>query len=145
MNYRTTGRIVHRLKRLIPLAVLIVAACDDPFGPAFWDATPDTIQIFSASREEYLGFASVVDIAANPVTALPIELPGLTGNWDFALTDVEGGLALVPASAFEGLESRARVGVLADRTLESVTQAPRDTTAFGVQPVLLEPGNVSIV
>lgn len=146
MINRTTGRNVQRLKRLIPLAVLIVAACDDPFGPAVWDATPDTIVIFSASRPEYLGQVSAVDIAnTTAVVALPIEAPGLTGNWDFALTDLDGGLALVPASAFEGLESRARIGVLPDRTLESVTQAPRDTTAYTVEPLPLVAGDVYIV
>ena len=119
MINRTAGRNVHRLKRLIPLAVLIVAACDDPFGPAVWNATPDTVLIFSASRPEYLGQASAVDIATTTaVVALPIEAPGLTGNWDFALTDLDGGLALAPASAFEGVESRSRIGVLPDRTLD---------------------------
>jgi hypothetical protein len=146
MRNRITGRIVHRLKRLIPLAVLIVAACDDPFGPQRWDATPDTVTLFSASRPEYIGRVSAVDIVSTPlVAALPIEAPGLTGNWDFALTDSDGGLSLVPASAFAGLESRARIGVLPNRTLEEVTQAPRDTTAFGVDALPLVAGNVYIV
>ena len=155
MTNRITGRIVHRLKRLIPLAVLIVAACDDPFGPAVWDATPDTLTLFSASRPEYIGLVSAVDIANIPVVvALPIEAPGLTGNWDFVLTDSNGGLALVPASAFAGLESRARIGVLPDRTLEEVTQAPRDSTAsawpplsapYSVEAVPLVAGDVYIV
>jgi hypothetical protein len=155
MRNRITGRIVHRLKRLIPLAVLIVAACDDPFGPQLWDATPDTVTLFSASRPEYIGRVSAVDIVSTPLVALlPIEAPGLTGNWDFALTDSNGGLSLVPASAFAGLESRARIGVLPNRTLEEVTQAPRDTTAaawpplsapYSVEPVPLVAGNVYIV
>jgi hypothetical protein len=147
------GGLVRRLKRLVPLAVLMVAACDDPFGPAVWDATPDTILIYSASRAEYLGRGSAIDIASVPVSVLPLEAPAVTGNWDFTLTDVAGGLALTPASAFQGLESRARVGVLSNRELEDVTQAPRDTTAsvvdgwsgFGVQPVLLRQGDVYIV
>lgn len=146
MRNRITGRIVRRLTRLIPLAVLIVAACDDPFGPALWDATPDTLTLFSASRPEYIGRVSAVDIANIPVVvALPIEAPGLTGNWDFALTDADGGLSLVPASAFAGLESRARIGELQDTTLEAVTEAPRDTTAFGVEGLPLVAGNVYIV
>ena len=145
MADRLMGGLVRRLKRLVPLAVLMVAACDDPFGPAVWDATPDTILIYSASRAEYLGRGSAIDIASVPVGVLPLEAPAVTGNWDFTLTDVEGGLALAPASAFQGLESRARVGVLPNRELEDVTEAPRDTTAFGVEPVLLREGDVYIV
>lgn len=145
MNHRMMGGFVHRLKRLIPLAVLVVAACEDPFGPATWNATPDTMVVFSASRPEYLGFASALDITLNPVQALPLEAPSVTGNWDFVLTDFEGGLALVPASAFPGLESRARIGVLPDRELADVTEAPRDTTAFGVDPLPLREGDVYIV
>lgn len=145
MNNRTMGGFVHRLKRLIPLAVLIVAACDDPFGPAMWNATPDTVRIYSASRAEYLGFASAMDITTLPVSALPLEAPSVTGNWDFALTDYEGGLALVPASAIAGLESRARIGVLPGRELDDVTEAPRDTTAFTVAPLPLRAGDVYIV
>jgi hypothetical protein len=145
MNYRITGGLVRRLKRLIPLLVLIVAACDDPFGPVRWDATPDTVLVFSASRPEHLGRASAVDITTVPIGLLPLEAPAVTGNWDIAVTDLDGGLALVPASAFAGLESRARIGVLPDRTLEEVTQAPRDTTSFTVDPIPLEAGNVYLV
>lgn len=145
MNNRMMGGFVHRLKRLIPLAVLIVAACEDPFGPAVWNATPDTVLIYSASRAEYIGRASALDITSLPVAALPLEAPGVTGNWDIALTDYEGGLALVPASAFEGLQSRARIGVLPDRELADVTEAPRDTAAFTVDPLPLREGDVYIV
>lgn len=145
MNNRMMGGFVHRLKRLIPLAVLVVAACDDPYGPAVWDATPDTMMLFSASRAEYLGFGSVLDITLQPVAALPLEAPSVTGNWDVALTDFEGGLALVPASAFAGLESRARIGVDSIRTFEQVTEAPRDTTEFGVDPLPLREGDVYLV
>ena len=145
MNHIMTGGFVHRLKRLIPLAVLIVAACEDPYGPAVWNATPDTVLIYSASRAEYIGLASAVDITVLPVAALPLEAPSVTGNWDIALTDFEGGLALVPASAFEGLQSRARIGVLPDRELDDVTEAPRDTAAFTVDPLPLREGDVYIV
>lgn len=138
---------VRRLRRLIPLAILIVTACDDPFGPVFWDASPDTLLIYSASRPEYIGQVSAVDIATTsaPVLALPIESPAVTGNWDFALLDDQGGLALVAAGAFAGLDSRARIAVLPDRTLESVTRAPRDTASFTAEPVPIEAGTVYVI
>lgn len=145
MNYRMTGGFVHRLKRLIPLVVLIVAACDDPYGPAMWSATPDTVLIYSASRPEHIGRASAVDIATQGVLPLPLEAPGVSGNWDFALTDVADGLAIVPASAFEGLESRARIGVDTVLSFEDVTEAPRDTAQFTVDPLLLREGDVYVI
>src|SRR5690606_19833709 len=136
-----------RLKRLIPLMVLIVAACDDPYGPALWNATPDTLLVYSASRVEYLGQGSAVDIAGQPgrTTVFPLESPGVTGNWDFTLTDVDDGLALTPASAFEGLESRARIGVLPNRDLDDVVQAPRDTTSYSTAAAPVRAGDVYIV
>src|SRR5690606_30484487 len=145
MNNRMAGGFVHRLKRLMPLAVLIVAACDDPYGPAMWSARPDTVLIYSASRPEHIGRASAVDITSLPVSPLPIEAPGVTGNWDVALTDLDGGLAIIPASAFAGLESRARIGVDTVRSFENVTEAPRDTAAFTVEPLPLREGVVYLI
>lgn len=145
MNYRMTGGLVHRLKRLVPLAVLIVAACDDPYGPARWNADPDTLLVFSASRDIHIGRASAVDITSLPVAVLPLEAPGVTGNWDIALVDVGGGLALAPAASFQGLESRARIGVLRDRVLDDVKEAPRDTSAFTAEPIALRAGDVYLV
>lgn len=147
MNSMFTGGPVRRLKQFLPLVVLVFAACEDPFGPSIWDDTPQEILIYSASRAEYIGLASAVDIATpQAVIALPIEAPGLTGNWDFALIDHEGGLALVAAGAFEGLESRARIGVdTTMRTFEEVTEAMRDTAQYTVDPVPVELGNVYVV
>ncbi|HEX2167921.1 MAG TPA: hypothetical protein VHG09_11875 [Longimicrobiales bacterium] len=145
MNHRMTGGFVHRLKRLIPLAVLIVAACEDPYGPALWDATPDTLLIYSASRPVHVGRVSAVDITRQPALTLPLEAPGVTGQWDIALTDFNGELALAPASAFEGVESRSRIGVDTTRTFENLTEAPRDTLQFGVEPLPLRQGDVYIV
>jgi hypothetical protein len=136
---------VSGLRRILPLVVLLAAACDDPFGPRLWDATPDTIVLYSASRAEYIGHSSVVDITTVPVAPLPLEVPGLTGNWDFALTDADGGLALAPASAFAGLESRARIAVLPNRTLDEVRQAPRDTALYATTPVVVQAGDVYII
>lgn len=146
MTFTFMGGPVRSLKQLLPLVVLIASACDDPFGPSIWDDTPQEILIYSASRAEYIGQVSAVDIAnTTAVIALPIEAPGLTGNWDFALTDHEGGLALVSAAAFEGVESRARIGVDSTRAFDDVREAMRDTAQYTVNPVPVELGNVYIV
>lgn len=140
-------RFVHRLRLLVPALVLAVAACDDPYGPGFWIATPDTMVMYSASRAEYIGFRSALNIASDPVTALPIEAPGLTGSWDVAVADHEGGgLALVPAAAFDGLSSRARVAAMpAGLSFADVEQAPRDTAAYSAQAMRLEQNRVYVI
>jgi hypothetical protein len=124
-------------RRVIVLLLPLLGACGDGLGPRFWDATPDTLVIHSASRNEYVGLASAVDIAADPVTPLPIEVPGLTGNWDFALADQGGVLALLPAAAVPGTESRARVGRLQGNDFDALEEAPRDTTLYSASAVPL--------
>jgi hypothetical protein len=138
---------VLRFRHLLPLVVLVAAACDDPFGPQTWNATPDTTFLYSASRAEYAGLFSVLDITSVPVARLPLEAPGLEGSWDFAVTDLDGGLALTPSSAFDGLggDTRARVAELENTTLDAITQAPRDTTLYTSQSVRIQPGNVYII
>lgn len=137
---------VYRLKRLLPIVLLTLVACQDPFGPRTWDATPRTMTLFSASRAEYVGRGSVLDLAAAPVVlTLPIEAPGLAGNWDVALTDEGDGLALVPAGLFEGITSRARIAVLPDIPFDDVREAPPDTASFKEQPTPLRLNAVYVV
>lgn len=145
MTFGYMAGVVRSLRRLLPLVVVFTAACEDPFGPRTWVATPDTVWIYSASRPEYLGFASAVDITSSPVLALPIEAPSVTGNWDFTIIEESGELKLAPASFFAGLESRARISELPNRTLESVTEASRDTTTYTVNPVPLVAGTVYVI
>jgi hypothetical protein len=135
---RYSDRSVRSLKTVLPLVVLFATACDDPFAAQFWDATPDTIQLYSASRPEYVGRGSVLDIAGDPVQSLPVETPGATGNWDFALVDLNGGLALVPAASFAGVSSsRARIGALDNENFDELDAAPSDTTRYTAGPLAL--------
>jgi hypothetical protein len=138
-------------QRLVLFVILpVLGACGDGLGPRFWDATPDTLLIHSASRSEYVGFASAVDVTADPVTPLPIEVPGLTGNWDFALADGiigladEGGLVLLPAAAIPGTESRARVGLL-QGDFDALEEAPRDTALYSASAVPLRTDAVYVI
>jgi hypothetical protein len=133
-------------KRLLFLCLPLLTACDDGLGPAFWSDLPDTLVIHSASRTEYVGLVSAVDITADPVTPLPIEVAGLTNNWDFTLVDQGGTLALAPSAIVPGgTTSRARVMMVLGQTLESITEAPRDTTMFFASPVVLRADAVYII
>lgn len=132
-------------KRLLLLLVPIVAACDDGLGPQFWNATPDTMVIHSASRSEYLGIPSAIDVTADPILPLPIEASGVTGNWDFMLAEDAGGLLLVPASVLPAIDSRARIAVLQGQDFDSLNEAPRDTALYSAAAVQLRPNTVYVI
>ncbi|CAN5771414.1 hypothetical protein BH23GEM10_BH23GEM10_06160 [soil metagenome] len=140
-----TGRAVHRIKQFIPILAVVLGACGDSTAPAFWDATPDTLLMYSASVPEYIGFRSALDVVALPVRAVPIEASGATGQWDVALVNDGGSLALVAASAFEGLSSRSAVAVLDGAVFADVDRAPSDTSADTTQPVPLRSNAVYII
>lgn len=133
--------------RLLRYIILIVAAtqaaCDDPFGPQLWSAVPDTVELYSLSRAEFVGQASAFDFVS--LFSVPVEAPGVTGSWDVALVDEAGGLALVSAGAFAGFTSRAAIATIGPGTLEDVTEAPRDTAAYRLTPVVMQPGTVYVI
>ena len=128
---------------LILCFAVALAACDDNLGVQDWDATPDTITIFSLSRPDLLGFPSAYDFANRRV--ISVETPGSANNWDVALGSGSGSLQLIPAIAFEGVDSRARIAVMAGSDFETLEEAPRDTAAFTAQPVSLQTGGVYVV
>lgn len=140
-----TDSAVHRIKQFLPIMAVVLGACGDSTGPAFWDASPDTLLMYSASVPEYIGLRSALDVIASPVRAVPIEASGATGQWDVALVHDGGSLALVAASAFEGISSRAAVAVIEDAAFDDVDRAPSDTAAYSSQPVPLRSNVVYII
>lgn len=135
-----------RLQRYLPILVLALAACDDPFGPGSWVAVQDTLTMYSASRAQYVGLGSALDAVTDPVTVLPIEVPGATGNWDLALIEDGSGLQLAPAGAFTGLEeNRSRIAVLEGRDFATLEEAPSDTTRYSAAPVPVRMGVVYVL
>jgi hypothetical protein len=131
--------------KLVVLAtLLLLGACDDPFGPLEWDATPDTATIWSASRAELVGQPSGFDFALS-VVPVHIETAGGTDAWDVVLIDAGGRLALAPASYFTGQGKRSAIAPRAGATLAEVRRAPSDTTDYLRTPVPLESGTVYVV
>jgi hypothetical protein len=134
-----------RVVRLVLLPLLVMtAACEDPFGPQSWDATPDTAALWSASRLELLEQPAAFDFAL-AVAPVWIEFSGASNSWDVVLIDHQGRLSLAPASYFAGQGTRAGIAVLPNATLESVTSAPRDSASFLRTPVPLELNTVYVV
>jgi hypothetical protein len=134
---------VRILRCLILLLAAVQTACSDPFGPRFWLDVPDTVQLHSLSRPEFVGRPSAIDLVSLGV--LPVELPGATGGWDIALVDDGDGLAFVPAGAFDGFTSRAAIAVMPAQRLEDVTEAPRDTAAYRQTAVRVQPNTVYVM
>lgn len=128
-----------RFKRLVvPLLAIASSACDDGFGPQFWDPTPDTILIYSVSRPELLGYPSAFDAVS--LRRIPVEAPTSTGTWDFLLAEQNGGFVMVPAGAVGGVVSRAGIARVDADSLGGIREAPSDTARFSSAAVAIEPG-----
>ncbi|MGQ0814346.1 MAG: hypothetical protein ACT4O1_07750 [Gemmatimonadota bacterium] len=126
------------------LAAVTVPACDDQFGPQPWNATPDTIMLFSLSRSDLLGMPSAFDAVNH--RRIEIETPGSTGAWDFALGGTNGELQLIPASGFAGQGgSRAAIATITGVDFDALLEAPDDTARFSSRPVTLTVGGVYVV
>jgi hypothetical protein len=134
---------VRRYRFLLVVTAAFMAACADPFGPRFWSDAPDTTMVYSAARPELSGLPSAFDFI--DLVRLRIEAPGSTGNWDVALGETSQGLVLIPAGAFQGIESRAAVALTAATTLAEVLEAPRDTAAYRREAVPLTEGAVYVI
>ena len=128
---------------ILASAPLLGACNDDPTNK--WDVFVDTVTLYSASRPALIGRNSAVDLADQPAIPFPVETPGVTGRWDVALTDANGTLAMVPASAFQGLDSKAGIATIGHRVLEEVQSAPSDSTLFVRTAVPMELGNVYVI
>jgi hypothetical protein len=141
-----TGSSLNRLIRLIAVApAFMLAACDDPFGPQWWNPAPVELTLYSASRPEYIGLTSAMDLTSDPVTTISIEAPGAAGLWDVVLVDQPGGLALAPVGALGGPPSRAAIAVIQGQAFIDVAEAPRDTAAYSQQPVTLRTDVVYVI
>ncbi|MBI4540335.1 MAG: hypothetical protein HY704_12600 [Gemmatimonadetes bacterium] len=123
-------------------AVLSLAACDDDFFDFRWTASPDTAVIYSLARPE-LGPPSAFDfLARQPVR---IEAPTATGRWDVALDTRDGRLELLPPGAL-GVQSMARILLLADTSFDAVNEAPGDSSRYVAdRPLPLRSGAVYVV
>jgi hypothetical protein len=129
------------LARLGAVAALVatLAACDeDPFVFR-WDATPDTVRLYSLARPEpnlVSGFGFFER------ALLLVEQPDATGLWDVALDTENGQLVLKPPGAL-GISARAAIATLGAVPFDEVDEAPGDTLLYEVDdPVVMTTGTV---
>jgi len=130
---------------VLALAALVgVAGCDDEIGPWPWDSTPVTVSVYSLAREELHGLPAAVDF--REVQAIRVDLPGASGTWDVALSEVDGEVVLLPAGAISGIGLRPGIAVIEDQPFEDVVRAPRDTAAYAwTEPVPVRTDVVYVV
>lgn len=129
---------------LLLFAAFTAAACDDDFGVQPWNATPDTVTLFSLSRTDLIGFPSGYDFTARRI--VEIEAPGAGGSWDVALAGTSAQLFLIPASAFQGQGAlRTAIAPITNLTFAAVEEAPGDTARYTREAVPLVNGGVYVV
>lgn len=135
---------VVRTLSALAIAALIFTGCEDPHGPQEWVAIPDTVDLFSLNRQEHQGLPSGFDMLPGyNGQRLPIEAPGASGNWDFALMESAGKLQLVPAGISKDLANGAGIAALPEGTFESVTKVPGKADLYKEsEAVLMEAGKV---
>ncbi len=136
---------VRASRYILAAVVLLTTACSDPFASQPWDGTPAEATLFSASRENYVGRPSAFDLTSSPARVVAIEAEAGAGSWDVVLVDNNGSLALESAATFQGVTSRARIGVITGTSFDDVLRAPKDTAAYSVGPVNLRMDAVYIV
>lgn len=132
---------------MLGLATLLLlpglSACGDSLFNVNWEASPDTIQLYSLARPE-LNLLSAFDfIHRVPVR---IESPNATGQWDMAVDTQDGDLVFLPPGAVGVTDSKARIIPMGAQGFDEVRQAPNDTALYiGDRPVPVVLGNTYVV
>jgi hypothetical protein len=119
----------------------LLAGCDDPFE-IDWVSTPENAVIYSLSRPEP-NLPSGFNFHFR--SAVLVESPGSTGQWDVALDTEDGQLVFLPPRAL-GINSRARIAPLSGLEFQEVVEAPQDTAAYVSDRALpVTPGTIYVV
>lgn len=140
-----TPRPHGRSPLVVALGVLLLAsaACDDdPFGFQDWSARPDTVLVYSLDRPE-LNLPSGYNF--NRRTLHRVEAANSSGQWDIAVGTENGQLVLLPPRAL-GIDTRAGIAPLPDRSYDEIREAPGDTASYvTAEPVPVEVGQLYVI
>ncbi len=139
---------VRNSRNLLPLLTLVTAlaavGCNDTTGLNNWDATPDTVTLYSASRAELSGLQSGFDFTSP--RAVIVESVSTAEGFDFVVTDQGGSFLLMPSGALLAQSNRAGLAKVPATDLTSIRQAPSDTAAFEQKvAVPVQPGDFLVV
>lgn len=129
---------------LILILAASSAACDDDLGLEPWNATPDTVSLFSLSRPDLIGLPSGYDFVGR--RQIELEAPGSAGSWDVALGGTASQLVLIPAASFQGQgTSRAAIATITSQSFSALLEAPDDTSRYSTEPVPITTGGVYVI
>lgn len=136
---------VRRLPLILFLIAPALAGCDDPFGPGPWNDQPIEVRLWSIDRTEHIGLPSAYDFFGRG-DRVAVEDPRSETGWDVVVSDVEGGLAFVPAGAFPDITSDVGIAVITGVSFDELLEAPRDASLYITdRAVPLEEGGVYVV
>lgn len=143
MSLFRTLRLRAPLAAAAAVAAIATSACDDdPFGFNDWVLSTDTAFLYSLARPE-LNLPSAFNMSSR--VRVRVEAAGSTGNWDFLVNTVDGGMVLLTPSAV-GLETEAAIAPISGQTFDGIRTAPSDTLAYiSAEPVPMEVGQLYVV
>jgi hypothetical protein len=129
------------------LAVLLLlpglTACGDNIFDFKWQASPDTVLLYSLARPE-LNLLSAFDFIHR--VPVQIESPTATGEWDMAIDTQDGDIVFLPPGAVGVTNSKARIIPMGPMGFDEVRRAPSDTSLYvGDTAVPVGLGNIYVI
>lgn len=132
-------------------STLFLGGCDDQFGPRDWFNLPDTVDLYSLARTEFIGEPAAYDFVPpfgglrGRAVIVERQKPGSPFDFDVAVTeDDPGSFLLLPAGVFTGFQITPGIFVDSANTFETVERAPREGYTID-EPVPAETGLLYVV
>ncbi len=119
------------MRTIIVLTILAAAVtlggCSDPLAPQPWPfafTVPDTVDLYSLGRPDYLGLPGAFDFTASGHRAVVLEQPGAIATWDVGVTGDADRLVLFPPATLPGIRSNAAIAPVPNATFDGLLEAP---------------------
>ena len=113
-------------------ASVALTGCDDGIQPLVWGNFPDTVELYSLARTDFVNRPAAYSLAYQapvPRGALVLEtLPSAFAfEFDFAVSEDESGqFLLLPTGVFAQADVQPGIFVDSTATFDSLERAPRD-------------------
>ena len=146
MKRRNARPVLLSLGLLVAASSLTLTGCDDGIAPLIWADRPDTVELYSLARTEFIDRPSAYGIVYGATGPVVIERLSLNPfGFDFAVSEDEAGnFLLLPTGVFP--DASIQPGILVDdtATFNGIRRAPRDGYITD-EPVEAETGVVYVL